>query len=195
MRCISCGIMVKIDTLAPEFRTMAYHKDEFREVSLSDYRDRFVVLFFYPADFTFVCPTELEDMADNYEKFKEQGVEILAISTDTHFTHKAWHDISKRIQKVKFPILADPQHTISKAYEVLQENEGIAFRATFVIDEKGIIKFIEINCDSVGRNSSELLRKITALKTTKENPNLVCPAKWNLGGDTLKPDIKRVGKL
>ena len=186
---------ININTRAPEFKTMAYHQNEFKEVALSDYRGKFVVLFFYPADFTFVCPTELEDMADAYGNFLDQNAEVLAISTDTHFTHKAWHSVSKRVQKIHFPLLADPQHIVSRAYGVLQEDKGMSSRATFIIDEEGVVKFIEVNDELVGRNSEEVLRKILAIKHIKENPNLACPAKWSPGGDTLDTDISSVGKL
>lgn len=187
--------MIKLNVEAPKFEAMAYHKDDFSKISLDDYKGKFVVLFFYPADFTFVCPTELEDMADMHEKFLESGTEILGVSTDTHFVHKAWHDTSERIKKVKFPLVADPEHKISKAYEVLRDEGGVADRATFVIDPDGIIKAIEITDEPIGRNAEELLRKIHALEFARANPGVACPAKWAKGKDTLKPGISLVGKL
>jgi len=187
--------MVKLNINAPSFSAMAFHNNEFREVSLDDYKDKFVVLFFYPADFTFVCPTELEDMANNYEELQKMGVEVLSISTDTHFVHAAWHNESPRIGKIQFPMVADPTHEISKAYEVLRDQGGVADRATFVIDPDGLIKAIEITDEPIGRNAEELLRKIKAQQFARENPNLACPAKWKKGDDTLKPGLDLVGKL
>jgi len=186
---------MKLNDKAPEFKTMAFVNNEFKEINLNDYNDKFKVLFFYPADFTFVCPTELEDMAENYEKLKQLGVEVLSISTDTHFVHAAWHNDSPKIKKIKFPMLADPTHEISKAYNVLRTNEGVADRATFIISPENIIKGIEITDEPIGRNANELIRKIEALIFARKNPNLACPAKWEPGKDTLKPGIDLVGKL
>ena len=187
--------MVKLNILAPMFKTMALSEGAFKEISLEDYHGKFVVLFFYPADFTFVCPTELEDMADNYHKFQSMGVEILAISTDSHFVHQAWHDASKTIKKIKFPMLADTTHEISNAYDVLRDNEGRADRATIIIDPEGQIKGIEITDEPVGRNADELIRKIGALEFARANPGHVCPAKWEPGKQTLKTGIDLVGKI
>ncbi len=187
--------MVQLNTQAPEFKANAYHKDEFIEVKLDDYKGKFVVLFFYPADFTFVCPTELEDIAEAYTKIQELGGEVLSVSTDTHFVHKAWHDASDRIKKIKFPMVADPEHKISKAYEVLRAEGGVADRATFIIDPEGLIKGIEITDEPIGRDAQELVRKIEALKFAREHPGMACPAKWQPGKDTLKPGLDLVGKL
>jgi peroxiredoxin (alkyl hydroperoxide reductase subunit C) len=187
--------MVQLNIQAPMFKAMAYHNDEFKEVSLEDYKGKFVVLFFYPADFTFVCPTELEDMAEKYPELQKLGVEVLSISTDTHFVHKAWHDTSERIKKITFPMVADPDHTISKAYEVLRAEGGVADRATFVIDPDGIIKAIEITDEPIGRNADELVRKIQALEYARNNPGQACPAKWKPGAEVLKPGLDLVGKL
>lgn len=188
--------MVQLNIQAPTFKAMAYHhSDEFKEVNLEDYKGKFVVLFFYPADFTFVCPTELGDLADHYSKLQEKGVEVLSVSTDTHFVHKAWHDASETIKKIQFPMVADPDHSISKAYEVLRPEGGVADRATFIIDPEGILKSIEISDEPIGRNAEELVRKIEALIFARENPGLACPAKWQPGKDTLKPGLDLVGKL
>jgi len=187
--------MIKLNDMAPMFKAMSYHNNEFKEVNLENYKDKFVVLFFYPADFTFVCPTELEDMAKNYEKLQELGVEVLSISTDTHFVHLAWHNESPRIGQIKFPMVADPTHQISKAYNVLRDNQGVADRATFVIDPEGLIKSIEITDEPIGRNAEELVRKIEALIFARQNPGLACPAKWKPGNETLKPGKDLVGKL
>ena len=187
--------MVKLNYKAPGFKAQAFHNHEFKEVSLDDYSGKFVVLFFYPADYTFVCPTELEDMADNYSKLQDLGVEVLSISTDTHFVHAAWHNDSPMIGKIKFPMVADPTHDISNAYDVLRDGAGVADRATFVVDPDGVLKAIEITDEPIGRNAAELLRKIEAMKFARENPNLACPAKWKKGDDTLKPGLDLVGKL
>ena len=187
--------MVQLNTLAPEFKAQAYHKEEFKEVSLVDYKGKFVVLFFYPADFTFVCPTELEDLNDHYAELQKSGVEVLSVSTDTHFVHKAWHDHSERIGKITYPMVADPDHSISRAYEVLRAEGGVADRATFIIDPEGLIKSIEITDEPIGRNAHELVRKVNALIFARENPGLACPAKWEPGKDTLKPGLDLVGKL
>ncbi len=187
--------MISINSLAPSFTTNAFLNDSFSEISLENYKGKFVILFFYPADFTFVCPTELEDMADNYEKLKDMGVEVLSISTDTHFIHAAWHETSPKISKIKFPMLADPSHEISKLYGVLREKEGVADRATFVIDPEGIIKFIEVTDEPVGRNATELIRKISAIIHSRKNPGHACPARWDIGKEDLKVDIKLIGKL
>ncbi len=187
--------MIKLNSKAPSFKAMAMIDKEFKEISLEDYKGKFVVLFFYPADYTFVCPTELEDMADNYSKLKEMDVEILSVSTDTHFVHLAWHNESPSIGKIKFPMLADPAHYISEAYGVLRDGQGVADRASIVIDPEGIIKSIEITDEPIGRNAEELIRKIEALIFARKNPGLACPAKWKKGDKTLKPGADLVGKL
>lgn len=187
--------MIKLNSQAPGFKAMAYHNEEFKEVSFEDYKGKFVVLFFYPADFTFVCPTELEDLGEKYEKIKEMGGEVLSVSTDTHFVHKAWHDGSERINKLNFPMVADPTHEISKAYDVLRDNEGVADRATFIIDPDGVIKSIEVSDEPIGRNADELYRKLEALKYARDHPGEACPAKWEEGKETLQPGIDLVGKL
>ncbi len=187
--------MIKLNIDAPSFSATAMHDKDFTEVSLEDYKGKFVILFFYPADYTFVCPTELEDMADNYEAFQKLGAEVLSISNDTHFVHLAWHNESKSIGKIKFPMIADPSHRISNAYEVLRDGQGVSDRATFVIDPDGKLKLIEVSDEPVGRNATELLRKVKALKFARENPGLACPAKWEEGKATLKPGADLVGKL
>jgi peroxiredoxin (alkyl hydroperoxide reductase subunit C) len=187
-------MVIKLNSKAPLFKTQAFYDDSFTEISLEQYKGKFVVLFFYPADFTFVCPTELEDMAETYHELKKMNVEVLSVSVDTHFVHKAWHDASETIKKITFPMLSDPTHEISKAFEVLRDG-GVADRATFVIDPEGIIKAIEITDEPIGRNAQELKRKIDALIFARQNPGLACPAKWKKGDKTLKPGIDLVGKL
>ena len=187
--------MVRLNEEAPGFKATAFADGTFKDISLEEYKGKFVVLFFYPADFTFVCPTELQDMASKYEELKELGAEVLSVSTDTHFVHKAWHDASPAIKTIKFPMLGDQLHTISKAYDVLRINEGLADRATIITDPDQIVKSIEITDEPIGRNAQELLRKIKALKHARENPGMACPANWHPGEKTLKPGIDLVGKI
>ena len=184
-----------INELAPDFNAEVFIDNEVRKISLSDYRGKWVVLFFYPADFTFVCPTELGDLADNYEKFKELDAEIISISTDTVFVHKAWHDNSETIKKIKFPMLADPTTKICRKYQTLIAEEGLSLRATFLIDPEGILKAYEFHDNSIGRSSQELIRKIQAAKFVKENQGKVCPMNWEPGSETLTPGLDLVGKI
>jgi peroxiredoxin (alkyl hydroperoxide reductase subunit C) len=167
----------------------------FLDVSDADLRSAWSVVFFYPADFTFVCPTELGDLADNYAAFKALGVEIYAVSTDTHFTHKAWHDTSDTISKIEYVMVGDPTGTISRNFEVMIEESGLADRGTFVIDPDGKIQIIEINAGGVGRNATELLRKVKAAQYVRNHPGEVCPAKWEEGDSTLAPSLDLVGKI
>ena len=184
-----------INELAPDFNAEAFVDNEVKKISLFDYRGKWVVLFFYPADFTFVCPTELGDLADNYEKFKELGAEIISISTDTVFVHKAWHDNSETIKKIKFPMLADPTTKICRKYQTLIAEEGLSLRATFLIDPEGILKAYEFHDNSIGRSSQELIRKIQAAKFVKENQGKVCPMNWEPDSETLTPGLDLVGKI
>jgi len=184
-----------INKTIPEFKAQAYQNGEFAEVSSNDLKGKWSIFFFYPADFTFVCPTELGDMADNYPKFKELGVEVYSVSTDTHFTHKAWHDASETIKKVKYPMLADPTGHLSRSFGVFIEEEGLAYRGTFVVNPEGKIKVAEIHDNGIGRNADELLRKVQAAQFIAEHPDEVCPAKWKPGSKTLKPGLDLVGKI
>ena len=184
-----------INELAPDFNAEVFIDNEVKKISLFDYRGKWVVLFFYPADFTFVCPTELGDLADNYEKFKELGAEIISISTDTVFVHKAWHDNSETIKKIKFPMLADPTTKICRKYQTLIAEEGLSLRATFLIDPEGILKAYEFHDNSIGRSSQELIRKIQAAKFVKENQGKVCPMNWEPDSETLTPGLDLVGKI
>lgn len=187
--------MSLLNTEIKPFKATAYHNGEFIDVSEQDLKGQWSIFFFYPADFTFVCPTELGDLQDNYEEFKKLGVEIYSVSTDTHFTHKAWHDSSETIGKLTYPMLADPTHTISRNFEVLIEDAGIAERGTFVVDPDGKIQIIELNAGNIGRNAEELLRKVKAAQYVRANPNEVCPAKWEEGEETLAPSLDLVGKI
>ncbi|MCI9043418.1 MAG: peroxiredoxin [Muribaculaceae bacterium] len=184
-----------INTSVPDFAVEAYTDGQFKTISRADTLGRWAVYFFYPADFTFVCPTELEDMADAYEKFKELGVEVYAVSTDSQFSHKAWHDSSAAISKVKFPMLADKTGYLSEAFGVLDPESFMAYRGTFVANPEGKIKIAEINDNGIGRNADELLRRIEAAQFVAEHGDQVCPARWRPGASTLKPGIDLVGKI
>ena len=177
------------------FSVQAYQDNSFKTVSKDDILGKWSVFFFYPADFTFVCPTELEDLANKYEDFKAAGCEIYSVSTDTHFVHKAWHDASDRIKKIQYPMLADPTHALSRDFEVLIESDGLAERGTFVVNPEGKIVAYEINAGNVGRNAEELFRKLQALQFVHEHGDEVCPAKWQPGAETLKPSLDLVGQL
>jgi len=187
--------MVKINHPAPDFTLDAYHDGELKKVALKDFKGKWVVLFFYPADFTFVCPTELGDLADNYKKFQDEGIEILSASTDTAFVHKAWADASKTIGKIKYPMLADPTGSLSRDYGVMIEEEGLALRGTFLIDPEGMVKAVEIHDNSIGRNTDEILRRVQAAKFVAEHGGEVCPMNWKPGSKTLKPGLDLVGKI
>jgi len=194
--CGNCeGYVLAINSPAPVFAAEAYHENQIKKISLKDYRGKWVILFFYPADFTFVCPTELGEMADKYEQFKKLGCEILSVSTDTAFVHIAWHDNSETIKKIKFPMVADPSHEISIKYQTLIPEEGVALRGSFLINPEGILKAYEIHDNSIGRSADELFRKLEAAKFVEEHGGQVCPANWKPGKKTLKPGIDLVGKI
>ena len=178
-----------------DFRVQAYVDNGFKEVSKADILGKWSVFFFYPADFTFVCPTELEDLANKYEEFKAAGCEIYSVSTDTHFVHKAWHDASDRIKKIQYSMLADPTHAISKDFEVLIEADGLAERGSFIVNPEGKIVSYEVSAGNVGRNADELFRKLQACQFVHEHGDEVCPAKWQPGAETLKPSLDLVGML
>ena len=184
-----------INTKIPEFKLQAYVKEQFKTVTRNDLAGKWSVFFFYPADFTFVCPTELGDMADKYDAFQKMGVEVYSVSTDTHFTHKAWHDASETIKKIRYPMLADPTGQLTRAFGVHIEEEGLAYRGTFVVDPEGRIKIAEIHDNGIGRNADELLRKVQAAQFVASHPGEVCPAKWTPGAKTLKPGLDLVGKI
>jgi peroxiredoxin len=184
-----------INSEIKSFSATAFQNGKFEHVTDDDLRGKWSVVFFYPADFTFVCPTELGDLADNYAEFKKLGVEIYAVSTDTHFTHKAWHDTSETIGKIQYPMIGDPTGTITRNFGVMIEEAGLAERGTFVIDPQGRIQIIEINAGGIGRDASELLRKIKAAQYVAAHPGEVCPAKWTPGDATLAPSLDLVGKI
>lgn len=187
--------MSLINTEVKPFKAQAYHNGDFKTVTDADLKGKWSIVFFYPADFTFVCPTELGDLADNYEEFKKLGAEIYSVSTDTHFTHKAWHDTSETIQKIQYPMIADPTGAISRNFQVMIEEDGLAERGTFVINPEGVIKIVELHDGGIGRDAKELLRKVQAAKYVAEHPGEVCPAKWTPGEKTLAPSLDLVGKI
>ena len=184
-----------INAMAPEFKVQAFQNGEFKTVSNEDIEGKWAIFFFYPADFTFVCPTELVDLADKYEEFKKMGVKVFSVSCDTHFVHKAWADASDSIKKIKYTMLADPLAVLAKGFGVYKEDEGLAYRGTFLVDPEGKIKLAEIQDNSIGRNADELVRKVKAAQFVASHPGEVCPAKWKEGSETLKPSIDLVGKI
>jgi NADH-dependent peroxiredoxin subunit C len=187
--------MSLINKQVEDFKVQAYHAGEFKEVTLEDVKGKWSVFFFYPADFSFVCPTELADVQDNYEKFQEMNCEVYSVSTDTHFTHKGWADATDTIGKIKYPMLADPANVLSRQFGVLIEEDGLALRGTFIVNPEGQIKAYEINDLGIGRNAEELVRKVQAAQFVAEHGDKVCPAKWTPGEETLEPSLDLVGKI
>ncbi|MFM2485565.1 alkyl hydroperoxide reductase subunit C [Celerinatantimonas yamalensis] len=184
-----------INTAIKPFQATAFKQGEFVEITDNDLKGKWAVVFFYPADFTFVCPTELGDLADNYDEFEKRGVEIFSVSTDTHFTHKAWHDSSDTIGKIQYPMIGDPTHLMANNFGVLREGQGVADRATFLIDPEGVIQAMEITAEGIGRDAQDLLRKVKAAQYVAAHPGEVCPAKWEEGDATLAPSLDLVGKI
>jgi NADH-dependent peroxiredoxin subunit C len=184
-----------INTQIKPFNATAFHNGEFISVSDEDVKGKWSIFFFYPADFTFVCPTELGDLADHYAKLQELGVEVYSVSTDTHFTHKAWHDTSDTIKKINYPMIGDPTGTISRNFDVMIEEEGLALRGTFVMDPEGNIKVAEVHDLGIGRDAKELVRKVQAAQYVAEHDGEVCPAAWQPGEETLAPSLDLVGKI
>lgn len=184
-----------INTPIKPFKATAYHNGKFVEVTDANLKGKWSVVCFYPADFTFVCPTELGDLADTYAEFQKIGVEVYSVSTDTHFTHKAWHDASDTIKKIKYPMIGDPTGTITRNFGVMIEEAGLALRGTFVINPEGVIKVCEIHDLGIGRDASEMLRKVKAAQYVANHDGEVCPAKWKEGEKTLKPSLDLVGKI
>ena len=187
--------MSMINKEVNDFTVQAYVDNSFKPVSKADILGKWSVFFFYPADFTFVCPTELEDLANKYGDFKAAGCEIYSVSTDTHFVHKAWHDASERIRKIQYPMLADPTHALCRDFEVLIESDGLAERGSFIVNPEGKIVSYEVSAGNVGRNADELFRKLQACQFVHEHGDEVCPAKWKPGAETLKPSLDLVGML
>ncbi|MCX6792813.1 MAG: redoxin domain-containing protein [Candidatus Falkowbacteria bacterium] len=187
--------MIKINSIVPDFELDAYQTNTIKKIKLSDYKGKWVVLIFYPADFTFVCPTELEDAASFYEEVKKLDGEIMSISTDTAFVHKAWHDNSPAISKIQYPMLADPTGNVARTFGTYIEEEGLALRGTFIIDPDGVLKTIEIHDNNIGRSAEEMFRKLQAAKFVREHKGNVCPAKWKPGEAVLTPGVDLIGKI
>lgn len=187
--------MSKINTTIPEFKAEAFQNDEFKTVTSDDVKGKWAIFMFYPADFTFVCPTELEDMANHYEELQGLGVEVYSVSTDTHFAHKAWHDSSESIGKIKFPMIGDPTGQITRGFDVMIEEEALALRGTFLVDPDGVIKVAEVHDLGIGRSAKDMVRKVKAAQYVRENDGEVCPAAWEQGQATLTPSLALVGKI
>jgi peroxiredoxin len=187
--------MSLINTEVKPFKVEAYHNGKFVTVTEEDLKGKWAVFVFYPADFTFVCPTELGDIADHYEELQNLGVEVYSVSTDTHFTHKAWHDASDTIKKIQYPMLGDPTGTLARNFDVMIEEEGLALRGTFIVDPDGVIKTAEVNDLGIGRSAQDLIRKVQAAQHVRANPNQACPASWKAGEEALTPSLDLVGKI
>jgi peroxiredoxin len=187
--------MALINTQIKPFKADAFKDGEFITVDSADLKGKWSIFFFYPADFTFVCPTELGDVADHYEEFQSRGVEIYAVSTDSHFCHKAWHDSSDTIAKIKYPMISDNTFEISRNFDILREDEGRSDRGTFIVDPDGVIQAMEITAEGIGRDADDLMRKLKAAQYVAAHPDEVCPAKWKEGEATLAPSLDLVGKI
>ncbi|MFZ5376540.1 MAG: alkyl hydroperoxide reductase subunit C [Patescibacteria group bacterium] len=187
--------MLQVNQAIAPFTADAFQNGQIIKIDSAKLKGKWLVLFFYPADFTFVCPTELGEVADNYQQLQQMDVEVLSVSTDTVYVHKAWHDSSKVIHKIKFPMLADPTGNLSREFGVYLEEEGVALRGTFLIDPDGVLKAMEINNNDIGRSANELIRKVQAAQFVREHGGEVCPASWQPGEKTLKPSMELVGKI
>lgn len=184
-----------INSELPDLSMDVYHREEIKKVKLTEYKGTWLILFFYPADFTFVCPTELREMASMYSQFQSANCEVLSVSTDTAFVHKAWHDHSEAIKTVQFPMAADPSGELCRALGTYIKEEGLSYRASFVVDPDGIIKAYEMHDNSIGRSAAELYRKLQAAQYVREHGGEVCPANWKPGSETLRPGVDLVGKI
>lgn len=187
--------MAKINQSIPEFTAQAFHNGEFKTITSDDVKGKWSIFIFYPADFTFVCPTELEDMANQYDELQKLGVEVYSVSTDTHFVHKAWHDASPAIKKIRFPMIGDPTGKITRGFDVMIEEEALALRGTFLANPDGIIKVAEIHDLGIGRSAKDMLRKVKAAQYVANHDGEVCPAAWEEGQKTLTPSLDLVGKI
>ncbi len=187
--------MVKIGQNIPEMQLEAFHNEEIKKMNLASLKGKWVVLIFYPADFTFVCPTELEEAAGLYAEFQKLGAEVMSVSTDTVFVHKAWHDNSPAIKKIQFPMIADPTGKLCREMGTYIDEEGLSLRGSFIFDPDGVLKTMEIHDNSIGRSAAELLRKLQAAIFVREHKGEVCPASWSPGKKTLKPGLDLVGRI
>ena len=187
--------MSVLSTTIKPFSATAFKQGEFVEITEQDVLGKWAVFFCFLADFTFVCPTELGDLADHYEELQSRGVEVFAVSTDTHFTHKAWHDSSETIGKIEYSMIGDPMGILTRNFECMRENEGLADRATFVVDPDGVIQAMEITSEGIGRDAEDLMRKVKAAQFVRKHPDQVCPAAWKEGEETLAPSLNLVGVI
>ena len=187
--------MSLINKSIPEFKAEAFHNGEFRTITSEDVKGKWAIFLFYPADFTFVCPTELEDMAKHYDELRSLEVEVYAVSTDTHFVHKAWHDHSDAINKVQYPMIGDPTGRLARGFDVMVEEEGVALRGTFLADPDGIVQVAEVHALGIGRSARDMVRKVKAAQYVRANDGEVCPAAWEAGQETLTPSLDLVGKI
>ena len=187
--------MIHINSQIPAFKAQAFHNGKFVEVTDQTLKGKWSVFIFMPAAFTFNCPTEVEDAADNYEAFQKLGAEVYIVTTDTHFSHKVWHETSPAVGKAKFPLVGDPTHFLTNAFGVHIPEEGLALRGTFVINPEGVVKTIEIPDNAIARDVQETLRKLKAAQYVANNPGEVCPAKWKEGEKTIAPSLDLVGKI
>lgn len=187
--------MSLINTEIKPFKTQAFHNGKFVEVSDASMKGKWSVVVFMPAAFTFNCPTEVEDAAEHYDEFKKLGAEVYVVTTDTHFSHKVWHETSPAVGKAKFPLVGDPTHQLTRAFDVHIDEEGLALRGTFIVNPEGVIKAYEIHDNAIARDMTEALRKLRAAKYVAEHPGEVCPAKWKEGEKTIKPSLDLVGKI
>lgn len=187
--------MALINTQIKPFKANAFKNGEFIEVSNEDIKGKWAIFFFYPADFTFVCPTELGDLADHYDELQSRGVEVFSVSTDTHFTHKAWHDTSETIGKIQYTMIGDPTGELTRNFDAMREDMGLADRATFLVDPEGVIQAMEITAEGIGRDADDWVRKVKAAQYVAAHPGEVCPAKWKEGEETLAPSLDLVGKI
>ena len=185
-----------------DFSVQSYQNNAFKTVTKQDVIgkdengvEKWSLFFFYPADFSFVCPTELEELAEEYDNFKQHNCEIYSVSCDSHFVHKAWHDASERVGKVQYPMLADPACVLARDFDVLIDETGLAERGAFIVDPDGRIQVYEVTSGSIGREAKELLRLLEAAQFVREHGDEVCPAKWQPGEETLKPSLDLVGQL
>jgi len=185
----------KIGKIIEDTKFEIYHEDKFKKTSFLDYKGKWLLLLFYPADFTFVCPTELQEAASYYEQFQKLNAEVISISTDTVFVHKAWHDTSKAIATITYPMAADPTGELCKLFDTYIENEGCSLRGTFIIDPEGKLISSDVHSNDIGRSTEEILRKLQAAIYVRENHGEVCPASWKPGKATLKPGVELVGKI
>ena len=187
--------MSVINTEIKPFKASAFKNGEFFDLTEADVKGKWAVFFFYPADFTFVCPTELGDVADKYAELQKMGVEVYSVSTDTHFVHKAWQDASDTIRKIQYTMIGDPTGALTRAFDCMREDQGLADRGTFIVDPQGVIQAVEVTAEGIGRNAEDLLRKVKAAQYVATHPGEVCPAKWEEGAATLKPSLDLVGKI